>query len=227
MYAERYAGPGRFSPGGLVAAVGINAVVIAALMFAAPNLIPKLPDKPFEGTLIDLAPPPPPDPVELPKTENRTAPRPRPVDAPKPLVPTEADTTGIVTPVDPGPLPAGDSFATGPGTGTGTGVVVDPPAPSPPMVVGPAPDPRFARDFQPPYPPSEQRLGNVGRVTVRVLVGPDGRVQRIERVSATSDAFFRATEQHALRRWRFKPGTSDGVPQMAWRTMTVTFVIED
>ncbi len=62
---------------------------------------------------------------------------------------------------------------------------------------------------------------------MRVLVGADGRVRQVERVSATSDAFFMATESQALRRWRFKPGTRDGVAQEAWRVMTVTFRLED
>ena len=95
------------------------------------------------------------------------------------------------------------------------------------MIVGPSVDPRYADAFQPDYPASEQRMGNDGKVTVRVLIGTDGRVKQIERVSATSDAFFRATETQALRRWRFRPGTRDGVPQEAWRTMTVTFVLND
>jgi protein TonB len=70
-------------------------------------------------------------------------------------------------------------------------------------------------------------MGNPGKVTVRVLIGTDGRVKQVEPVTATSDAFFRATRDQALRRWRFRPGTRDGVPQEAWRTMSVTFVMAD
>lgn len=34
MYADRYAKPTRFNPGGLTAAIAINAALVAALMFA-------------------------------------------------------------------------------------------------------------------------------------------------------------------------------------------------
>jgi periplasmic protein TonB len=63
-------------------------------------------------------------------------------------------------------------------------------------------------------------------VTLRVLVGVDGRVVRAEQVTATSEEFWRVTLQHALARWRFKPATRDGIPYEAWRTMTVRFTLQ-
>jgi len=62
-------------------------------------------------------------------------------------------------------------------------------------------------------------------VVVRVLVGTDGRVKAIERVSATSDAFFAATRRQALSQWRFRPATRDGVGVESWYRMSVTFVL--
>jgi protein TonB len=56
-----------------------------------------------------------------------------------------------------------------------------------------------------------------------VLIGADGRVKAVEKLRATSDAFFRATEQQALRHWRFKPATVDGRPVEARKVMTVHF----
>jgi protein TonB len=94
-----------------------------------------------------------------------------------------------------------------------------------PVLVGARPDPRFARALQPDYPPSERRAEREGRVTVRVLVGIDGRVKQIELVSAASDQFFEATRRQALEKWRFTPATRDGIPEEAWRTMSVTFVL--
>ena len=79
---------------------------------------------------------------------------------------------------------------------------------------------------QPPYPASEQRLGREGRVTIRVLIGIDGRVAAAERVRATSDAFYRATEQHALRHWRFRPATVDGRPVESRKSITVEFRLD-
>lgn len=224
MYADRNRAPTRFSPAGLAAAAGINAAMIGALLFAAPDLVPRLrPDPPI--TIIDVTGPPPPEPApEPPAAKTIDTPRPLPpIDLPPPTVPPAPD-AGWVAP-DPGPITGTESSGTA--GGTGTGVTVDPPAPPPPVILGPQVDPRYARDLQPPYPPAEQRAGRDGRVTLRVLVGPDGRVQQVERVSATSDDFFRAAQSQALKRWRFRPGTRDGVAEAAWRTMTVTFVLND
>ena len=222
MYADRYAGGHRFSPGGLAVAIGINAVVISALMFAAPHMGVRPPaDEPLETYRVPIDPPPPLE--DVAKPQPRSAPSQPRVEAPLPPVPIPPTSSWTV---DPGPPVFFDPFATeaGSGSGTGTAKTTEPAAP---VIVAPSIDPRYAADFQPLYPASEQRAGASGRVTVRVLIGIDGRVKQVERVSATSDAFYRATEQQALRRWRFRPGTRDGVAQEVWRTMSVTFVLSD
>ena len=48
----------------------------------------------------------------------------------------------------------------------------------------------------------------------------------VEKIRATSDAFFRATERQALRHWRFKPATVDGRPVESRTTMTVHFQLQ-
>lgn len=224
MYADRYAGQGRFSPAGLVAAVGINAAVIAALMFAGPVIGPLIPADPPIDTYnvpekVEPEPLPPPEPA--PRAATRPAER---IDSPKPLVRRPADTGPIIA-FDPFPQPF--AVETVGGDAGGTGLVEPLPTRPAPVLVGPSIDPRHARDFQPAYPAAEQRADREGRVTVRVLVGADGRVRQVERVSATSDAFWRATQERALSKWRFRPATRDGVAEQGWRTMTVTFVLSE
>jgi len=222
MYADRANG-GRFSPASLALGLGINAALLGALLYANPDIIPVTPRKPLVPIDYIPEPVPPPDPAPKPEPNPRSAdPAPRP--QPRPDVSEAPITTGdpfvlpppLPQPPDPGPVA---------GTGEGAGPVA-PPAP-PPVMIGPATDARYADDYQPPYPADERRAGNEGRVVARVLVGVDGRVKRIERVSATSEAFWRATEDRAMRRWRFRPGTRDGVPVEAWRTMALTFRLED
>lgn len=101
--------------------------------------------------------------------------------------------------------------------------LVDPPRT--PVFAQALPDPRYARDFQPNYPPSMQRMDMEGSVTVRVKIGADGRVLSVERLSAASDAFWDATRDQALRKWRFRPATRDGAPVESERVMTVHFQI--
>lgn len=223
MYSDRYTGSGRFNPAGLAAAIGINAMVIGALLFAAPyvGIAPPGGSIDIYDVPIDPVPPEPTPQPPQPRASARPIER---IETVPPIVESAIDLGRPLT-VDPLPFPPGDALIGG--TGAGTGITpADPPTPAP-VIVGPSVDPRYAADLQPAYPPSEQRLSREGRVTVRVLVGSDGRVRQVERVSATSDAFFAATEAQALRRWRFRPGTRDGTTQEAWRTMTVTFRLEE
>lgn len=221
MYANRFAQPTRFNPGGLTAAIAINAALVAALIFAGPDILPKTGDTGPTITSIPLDPlpePPPPQPQPHEATANVpieriTAPV-SPIALPSPANPVVA--TGE-TPVIAGPIVGNDP----------TPVAIDPPAPPLPPLVGPQIDPRYANAFQPTYPPAERRANRDGRVTVRVLVGTDGRVKQIERVSATSDAFWEVTQDRAMRAWRFTPATRGSVPVEAWRTMTLTFRMED
>lgn len=223
MYADR-GKRGGFSPGSLGLALGINAAVMGALAFVNPGLVTVTPaDPPIEIFAV----PPVPDPDPLPKPEAKSDPTPRPIEritTTRPLVERPAPDDGFVVPDGPYPPPPGDGGIVG---GTGTGVAVDPPLPPLPVILGPEVDPRFARSLQPDYPAGERRLENEGRVVVRVLVGVDGRVKQVERISATSDAFFRATQMQALSHWRFRPGTRDGVAVEAWRRMAVTFVLDE
>jgi protein TonB len=111
----------------------------------------------------------------------------------------------------------------------GTGIVDIPqlPPPPPPLPVRHAAQIDPSSHLQPPYPPSEYRLQRDGRVQVRITIGPDGRVIDVERVSATSDAFFTATREQALRHWRFRPATVDGRPVQETRVMSLVFRIVD
>lgn len=223
MYADRY-GKSGLKPGALSIAIGLNSAIIAALIFSAPDIAESI-DKTFTATTIPLPvdPLPPPDPKREPETKQHPeqhvfdpppAPRPDSID---PIAPT----------TDPFVLPSGPTGMDGGVTG-GTGTV-EPPyiPPHVPVFVGARPDPRFAKAFQPAYPPGERRAEHEGRVTVRVLIGVDGRVKQVELVSAASDAFFAATREQALAKWRFTPATKDGIPQEAWRTMSVSFVLND
>jgi len=213
-----YARTKRFSPAGAGAALVVNGAVIAAMVFAlAPNIVQRITHDPLKTYTV---PPeaPPPDPVNdvKPRTDD-----PRPVTdpyVPPAENPTHSETTidsadtktEVVLPID-----------TGAGTGTGRAIEVKP-APPPPLI-GAVVDARYARDFQPPYPGSEIRLNREGTVSVRVLIGVDGRVKAVEQISATSQAFFDATRRQALAKWRFKPATRGGVPQESWKVMNVRF----
>lgn len=184
--------------------------------------------------IYDVPPEREPDPLPPPE------PQPRP-DTPQPQqrVPLDAPPRHVPVPqpgqtADPSPTPPEwtGTIGTAP-IGSGTVPVlppeppvrpVDPPRPAPaPVRVAAEFDPRYAGDLQPPYPAVEQRQEREGSVRVQVTIGANGGVLAVQRVSATSEAFWRATERQALSRWRFRPATVDGRPVESRKTLTVHF----
>lgn len=218
MYADRFAEPKRFNPGSMGLAIGINAVVLAGLVFSAP-VVETLTDGTIRIYTPRETPPPPPEPLPTPEPQPRADPAPEHI---------ETVTRPVVDVAQPAREPilidVGPTIGALEGTGTDP-VAVDPAPPPPPMLIGARVDPRYADALQPAYPASERRAGHEGTVEVRVLIGADGRVKEVRRVSATSDAFFEATRRQALHSWRFTPATRGGVPQESWKTMSIRFVL--
>ena len=217
MYADRYA-PKRLNRGSLGLSVAIVGSLVTAAMLSRTTIPRVFKDPGLPIWNVDPVKPPPPDP--LPKLE-RLAPA-KPTPSVEAIVKTPvAPEKPYVAPPEPGPV-----IDTGALQGTGTAPLVEPIKP-PPIITDTALDPRYARDLQPVFPPAEQRAGRDGVVTLKVLVGVDGRVVRAEQLMATSDEFWRVTLKQALAKWRFKPATRDGVPFEAWRTMTVRFRLDE
>ncbi|MGY4394968.1 protein TonB [Sphingomonas sp. UYAg733] len=220
MYADRYGKTG-IKPGSLSVAIGLNGAILAALIFSAPEITKKI-ETVLTTTNIPIPPPPPLEPIK-PKVDPKVEPkqiRPTPRDqivAPDPVVLTGAATTDFVTKTTIDPIAP-------PGTG-GMGTIVEPIRL--PTLTDATRDSRYANAFQPTYPAAERRAGNEGRVVVRVLIGTDGRVKQVEKVSAASDAFFEVTERQALNKWRFKPAARDGVPQESWQILSVSFRLDE
>jgi len=217
MYANQFAAGRGFKPGSMTLAAAMTALPIAGLIITThASTIARIIDPPTVIETIPLPKDPPPDPKPQPKTN--------PIDqkifTPPIETPVEPDNKVITTPTFPDPPPPIQP-------GTGTDILQPPIAPLKPVIVGASYDPRYANALQPPYPASEIRAGNIGRVVLRVLIGTDGRVKQVERVSAASDAFFAAAEKQALTKWRFKPATSDGVAIEQWKTMSLRFELQE
>ena len=175
MYASRFAAGPRFRPISMGVAVAINGGVVAALLLVAPEMIRQRERPPL---IIDAIPleQPKPDPIPSPDTP-RTATRaaehsevapPSPFPSPGPFV--HVDQEQPIGPATPEPI------------GTAT------PAPAELPFIGASIDPRYAKDFQPDYPDTARDTGQEGTVVIRVLIGVDGRVKQVERVSG--DAIF-------------------------------------
>ena len=76
----------------------------------------------------------------------------------------------------------------------------------------------------PPSYPDEARRKNVqGTVMMQALVGVDGVVKDVKVIRSIPELDEAASA--AVRRWRFKPGTKNGVPVALWVAIPVKFSI--
>lgn len=156
--------------------------------------------------------------IEEVETEDEPPPPPPTVETPPPYVPPPDIVIDL-------PVEAAASTAL-------TNVTSTPKPTAPPPVAAkvkkvPVIAPGAKRRFQPDYPPTSRRLGEEGSVILQVMVGTDGKVQ--EAKVQSSSGFPRLDEaalKHALRAWRFNPGTEDGKPVAMWHSIKVTFKIQ-
>lgn len=203
---------------GLILTGAVHVVIIAAVM-AMPGI--EIPDK-FPGTVIAI-----PVPVEKPQETVRVEEEPE-----VKLGPQTRDKAPERRVIDLPPAPMEPvrnysevNLGTGSG-GKGEGVPFEPIKITPdPVIVAAKLNTRYAGQFQPVYPAGQLRLEREGVVSVRVLIGSDGRVKEIELIDSPHVDFWTATRKQALQKWRFTPATKDGKPFESWLTLKVRFEI--
>jgi protein TonB len=79
---------------------------------------------------------------------------------------------------------------------------------------------------KPEYPSASRRLEEEGTVSLRFLVGVDGKVIQAE---VEKSSGFRRLDEAAragLAKCQFKPATLDGKPEQAWASMKYTWRLE-
>jgi protein TonB len=78
----------------------------------------------------------------------------------------------------------------------------------------------------PIYPTISQRMGEQGKVIVRVLIAKDGSARQAE--IHQSSGFDRLDQAAllAVASWRFVPGQRDGVPQDMWFNVPINFALK-
>lgn len=172
----------------------------------APQIAPQpTPPKP----VLKPAPVPPPRP--------RMVPRPAPLPEPQPLAVEQAAPSApavaavVPAPVAPPPTPVAPPA---------------PPAPAP-AVVQPSSSAAYLNNQPPPYPAMSRRLGETGRVVVRVLIGTDGRAMEAQiQKSSGYERLDQVALETARDRWRYVPGTRGGVPEAMWFNVPINFILQ-
>jgi protein TonB len=99
-------------------------------------------------------------------------------------------------------------------------------APGPPSVQLPSSNADYLQNPKPPYPALSKRLGEQGKVIVRVLIGTDGTPRKAElRQSSGFDRLDQTALNTALK-WRYVPGKRGGVAEEMWFNVPINFVLE-
>lgn len=177
-----------------------------------------------------IAPPSPPTlpPVSPPAPPARSpqAMSPAPARAPAPQHPSEPQPAkASAAPAAPSTGPAPPSPGAAPAT------VPTHPAPSstpraPQKVELPSSDAQYLRNPKPVYPALSKRLGEQGKVVIRVLIDVDGSAQQAEILQSSG---FERLDQAALKTvlsWRFVPGKRGGVAEAMWFNIPLNFLLE-
>ncbi len=207
----------RSNPVGMGAAILVNGSIILAVALSPLVVDAPKPRDPFEGRSLNLAPPP--KPIDQPEVAKKLP----PLFVPKPFTETFVDNTPQNTLNEEQAVDF--SAASSGGDDEAISGLRDLPKIPAPLFKAAIRDPQFSRNFQPDYPVGMLRQEIEGSVTVRVLVGTDGRVREVEVLRATDPDFARATQKQALKAWRFKPATRNGIAVEDWQTLTVRFDI--
>lgn len=206
-------------------------VVLHALLFWAvqagltrtviqkmPNVVQALllEDKKPELATPPAPQPPPPAPSKPPPPQT-----PPPAYVPPAVTPPVAAPANAIAAVSPTPSPAVPAPLAAPSATPATN-----PAPAARAPVRTAAGVNMAQCDKPEYPSASRRMEEEGTVTVRFLVGADGKI--IQSEIEKSSGFKRLDEaaRAGLSKCQFKPAMVDGKAEQAWASIKYTWRLE-
>ena len=99
-------------------------------------------------------------------------------------------------------------------------------APAPPSVQLPSSNADYLQNPKPPYPSLSKRLGEQGKVIVRVLIGTDGLARKAELRQSSGFERLDQTALNTVLKWRYVPGKRGGVAEEMWFNVPINFVLE-
>lgn len=174
-----------------------------------PEIVPPEPPKPEPKPVVKQQKPKP-QPKPEPKPEPVAEPTPQPEVAPMPPAVTQQQPVQ-----EPAPQPVAAPKA----------VEAEPaPQPEPEPVIEP---PRFGVAYlnnpPPSYPSLSRRMGEEGRVILRVLVGADGKPQGVEVENGSGSERLDKAALDAVRKWKFIPARRNNEAISAYVLVPVKF----
>jgi protein TonB len=175
----------------------LHALLLWGIASGLARQVVRMTENTVEAVLMTEAPPPTPTPP--PKTPPPKTP------TPPPPAPTSTAPAITQTPTPPAAAPAAPAAPA-----IRTGAVIQP----------------GAHCAKPDYPSASRRMEEEGTVTLKFLIGVDGKVMQAD--IEKSSGFTRLDEaaRQALSKCQFRPGTVDGKPEQSWATIAYKWRLE-
>lgn len=201
----------------ILVSMGGTAMVFGVLLAMNSSEMP--PALGSTSTPVEMAVAPRPKPPE-----RKPAPRPQPrPQAPRPAVPPPPMPAlgGGLAAVSLG-MPAGDIEFGAPGADALLGNV------KASVMTEDAVDqkPRPVRRAPADYPARARAQGVTGFVTMSLLIGERGEVERVKILRAEPAGVFDQVAQDAIRGWQFEPAMYAGAPVKVWANQTIRFELK-
>ena len=196
-YASRQRSPRKHLTGiGLV--VLLHALLLWAIASGLARKVVRMTENTVEAVLMSEAPPPAPTPP--PKTPPPKTPAPPPPAPTAPAINQAAITQTAAPPTAAAP--------TAPAIRTGAAIQPG------------------AYCAKPDYPSASRRMEEEGTVTLKFLIGVDGRVLQADVEKSSGFARLDEASRNALSKCQFRPGTVDGKPEQSWTTIQYKWRLE-
>ena len=210
---------------GLIAVVFGHIAILAVLMAHQTVVTPIVPAKPM---MVSLIAPPAPEPELVPIIEPKPEPKPvvkptpkkvvqeiKPIETPAPRL-VEATTEPVQVEEAPKPVVT-ETIAETPKA----------PPKAEPVVEEKIELPRFGVAYlnnpQPDYPSMSRRLGEEGRVLMKVLVSSDGAARTVDVQESSGSERLDNAAVNAVKKWRFIPARKNNQPLDAFVLVPIKF----
>lgn len=204
--------PSPFQRSGLLGVVIGLHVGVFLLVLAAKTVMPQIMEMPL---VVDL--------LQPPEAEKPPVAKPLPMIKPQPVKQQRTPTPKAPTPV----IEATNSNVPAPAA-----PVVAPaePKPAPAPAAEPVSQARFDADYlknpAPAYPPLSRRMGEEGKVILRVLVNPQGTADSVDIKTSSGSVRLDEAAQKTVRNWKFIPAKRGDTAVQSWVLVPIIFKLE-
>ncbi|MDR1662621.1 MAG: TonB family protein [Azoarcus sp.] len=213
--------------------LGLALLLHGALLFAMPRGAAQIAPPavaPLMVSLLDPAPAAAPQPASPPQV---TPPKPRPPKPERPKrvrkprsMPVQASRIPDPVESDPAPAPAEPQAVAAVSTASSNSAAKSAVDPVPGAFTNARFDAAYLHNPEPPYPQMSRRLGEEGKVMLRVYVLPNGSVEKVEIVKTSGFARLDKAARDAVVKWRFGPARQGNNAVASWVNVPIKWSLE-